>query len=121
MGLPKAPPTEAQSQDRNPGTKVYVIHEVDAPGVCKIGVAGDLAKRLMYLQCGTWRRLTIAFASEVPTKASAHAVERVVHQYLAVHHVRGEWFRVTPDHANQAVAEAIASLEAAFDVLDTQQ
>lgn len=93
---------------------VYVIYEIDEPNVCKIGVATNLATRLSAMQTGTWRILKIAHAVRLPSRSSAHAIERQVHQALSALHCRGEWFRVPVDRAAREVDLAVDQLRAAI-------
>lgn len=78
---------------------VYVIHEVDMPEICKIGIAGNVMARLGNLQTGTWRRLKIAAVFLVGDQQFATAVERQTHSALAGVHELGEWFKVRPERA----------------------
>lgn len=98
-------------------TFVYVIYESEDPSASKIGVAGDLIKRLSSMQVGTWRALRIGHAVKLPSKSAAHAIERQVHQALSALHVRGEWFRVSPDRAAAEVELAMSQLKAAFSAI----
>lgn len=95
-------------------TYVYVIYEADDSSVSKIGVAADVAKRLGTMQVGSWRILKVGHAVRLPSKSAAHAIERQVHQALSALHVRGEWFRVSPDRAASEVDLAVSQLKAAF-------
>ncbi|ATQ77891.1 hypothetical protein CR152_27850 [Massilia violaceinigra] len=91
---------------------VYIVHEVLQPGVCKIGVALNAARRVSHLQVGTWRDLVLAESFLCPTEEAAHLVEREVHLALKEYHCRGEWFAVTPDFAANAVRSAAARANA---------
>jgi len=93
---------------------VYVIHEIEEPGVCKIGVASDVVQRLATMQVGTWRALKVGHAIKLPSKSAAHAIERQVHQALSAVHCRGEWFRVSSGRAAAEVSLAVDQLRAAF-------
>ena len=93
---------------------MYVIYEIEEPSVCKIGVASDVAQRLSSMQVGTWRILKTAHAVRLPSKSTAHAIERQVHQALSALHCRGEWFRVPVDRAVNEVNIAVDQLRAAF-------
>lgn len=88
---------------RNDPCFVYVVHEIDCPDVCKIGIANNTAKRFSHLQVSTWRALKLAHCLQFPSEEIAFAVEQRVHESLGPHHRRGEWFSVSPDVAVREV------------------
>lgn len=90
------------------GQFIYVIHEVDTPTICKIGIANDPLRRLSGHQVSTWRRLKLAASFTADDAQSAIAIESAVHKALWGVHVSGEWFRV---EANKAIAEIHAVSE----------
>ena len=89
---------------------VYVMHETGSADVCKVGLAKDPYMRLADLQTGTWRRLSLSAVFEVADKPTAEVVEKFAHTLLRGLHESGEWFRVTPDKAREAVVAAGESL-----------
>lgn len=93
---------------------VYVIYEAEDPSIVKVGVAANVVTRHANMQVGTWRRLMVGHAVKLPSKSAAHAIERQVHQALSGLHVRGEWFRASPDRAAAEVDLAAGQLRAAF-------
>ncbi|NHZ62623.1 GIY-YIG nuclease family protein [Massilia genomosp. 1] len=109
----KTAPVRISSVDEE--TFVYVIYESDDPSVSKVGVATDVVKRLGTMQIGSWRILRVGHAVALPSKSAAHAIERQVHQALSALHVRGEWFRTSPDRAAFEVDLAVSQLRAAFN------
>jgi hypothetical protein len=58
-------------------------------GPVKIGRARDVSKRLIMLQVGHHAPLRVLHTARV---CDASALERAVHDRLATHRVRGEWF-----------------------------
>lgn len=92
------------------GYYVYVVHEVSAPGICKIGVATDPMARFSALQVGNWREMALAGAFGVGNQSFGLEVEKAVHDALASRHCRGEWFRVEAQDACRQVLNCIQSL-----------
>lgn len=111
-----APPAadRPKRQFRDQPCSVYVVHEAEERGVCKVGIALSAAKRFSSLQVGTWRVLVLAHEERLGSEEYAHAVERIVHRALAPLHCRGEWFRVTPERAIEEVRIATAQIRSAF-------
>jgi len=76
----------------------YVVYErgfalATASGsAIKIGVTGDLAKRLITLRAGHHEPLDV-----VAVLPADWTTERTVHGYFQASRVRGEWFRPTGD------------------------
>jgi hypothetical protein len=60
----------------------------------KIGIAGNPEHRLIELQCGQPRDLTIL--AVLPCRHAAR-LERLVHGAMTDHRARGEWFRLAPE------------------------
>ena len=89
---------------------VYIVHEKECPEVCKIGIAGNAAKRFSALQVGTWRELLLSRTFVFSHEFHAHSVEFAAHELLSSKHSRGEWFSVTPEVAAQAVISCASSL-----------
>ena len=97
------------SATKNNGRFVYVIHEVDETGVCKIGIANDPIKRLRAHQVSTWRRLVLARAFTAESSNAAMEIEASVHMAFSGLHVSGEWFRVCPERAISEISAASES------------
>lgn len=90
------------------GCFVYVVHETDCPGICKIGIAKDPITRFSSLQVGTWRQLTLACAFGVASQSQALAIEASVHHALRDLHLRGEWFKVNASRACSMILSAVS-------------
>lgn len=69
---------------------IYFI-QAEGGGPIKIGRADDLAKRLVSLQTGRPDKLAVLTAAP-----GTRQHERDLHDLLAAHRERGEWFRDTP-------------------------
>lgn len=69
---------------------VYFIRDED--GYIKIGTAGSAESRLAALQTAHRQRLTL-----LATLPGERTEELALHRRFASAHVRGEWFRPTPD------------------------
>jgi ribosome-binding protein aMBF1 (putative translation factor) len=85
---------------------IYIIAE-DGGDRCKVGVAGDVRKRVQALQTSHSRRLLVAGAWRV---AEAHKLEAAVHTRLAAQRIVGEWFAVTPAEAGCVVGRVSAEI-----------
>ena len=59
----------------------------------KIGVTGDVPKRLSDLQVGNPEELTVLAAIKVLGEDHAYWIERNLHKFFKEDHIRGEWFR----------------------------
>jgi T5orf172 domain len=86
---------------------IYVIGASDGPQ--KIGVAVDVKKRLQGIQTGSHLPVTLASAEAVEADVAIH-VENYAHWILREQRLSGEWFRVTPEQAKQAVHEAVEAV-----------
>ncbi len=92
---------------------VYVIGGRDSPQ--KIGKAIDVKKRVAMLQTGSHAELSIVCTVPVG-RHEALKVERYTHYLLRADHVRGEWFNVSPQRAESAIAEAAEFIRAGGEV-----
>jgi len=105
---------------------LYVMH-YESEGICKIGVTSDLPERLTNLRAATWVDVTptsfffpfkpsrdIAHTKDdySITRVSAYALEKLCHQKLKELelHLRGEFFEIFPDDADQLVRK-VAEVE----------
>jgi hypothetical protein len=70
---------------------VYFLVD-EAEHVVKVGRTVDTVRRLKELQTGSSK--TMRFLGWIPGGARA---ERMLHDALADHHVRGEWYALTPE------------------------
>jgi len=75
---------------------VYVIGPKCGP--YKIGYASDLRQRLQNLQIGNHQKLIIHYKARTKDPVT---VERLIHNELILHHIRGEWFAC---HRSVAIA-----------------
>lgn len=80
-------------------------------GPIKIGKASRVKSRLSHLQIGSHQRLAVLQEWERPN-GDAGIVEKIAHSLLADHRLSGEWFKVTPDRACEAVEQAVLIAEA---------
>ena len=105
----------AGRKSKRPGQwAIYVVHEAEDLGVCKIGITGmSMEQRLTGLQVGNWRQLIPGAFLHVSSDLVAIEVEHRIHRKLAERRIKGEWFRITLQGAIAAVGEAMA--EAAID------
>jgi hypothetical protein len=74
-------------------TFIYAVR-MGATHAVKIGITGDVRKRMKQMQTGTPTPLHLITMIAV---ANAAAVERRIHERLGPYHIRGEWFAVATD------------------------
>jgi len=92
-----------------PPAYVYVIGEPGS-GLVKIGRSNAPNRRLTEIRCAAkMRSAVVLWSIDVSDKAQAHGVEQLAHSLLRSRrvHRRREWFRVTPELAQQAIERAI--------------
>jgi hypothetical protein len=95
------------------GCCVYIVHEVNNPEICKIGVTGNSAyTRLSGLQTGNWRSLILVSTVVVGDEKQATRIEKIVHEKLREFHVSGEWFRSSPPQILKLIGEAMVEVAA---------
>jgi hypothetical protein len=91
--------------------EIYLYLISEPFGLFKIGIAADVEQRLSTLQAATPYDLTIVAKMRV---AHATRIESFIHDLLAKHRVRGEWFRLPEGEKTwrDAVRQYRASLKA---------
>lgn len=85
---------------------IYIITWPSGP--VKVGLSGDVRRRLFSLQTASPYPLEIAYAGQID--GDAKALERRVHGFLNDHHMMREWFNVAPDVAVHALKLAAQSM-----------
>lgn len=79
---------------------IYVIGPTEGPQ--KIGLSGDVEKRLQTLQTGYPVELFIHHKEEIEAK-QVRKLEKKIHTELNYKRARGEWFNMTPKEATEFV------------------
>jgi hypothetical protein len=87
---------------------VYIIGHDAGPK--KIGMSKDPLSRQNTLGVEGCREMECLYHSEAFSRADARRVERLAHLILADQHVEGEWFNVTVQEGQAAIATAITSV-----------
>ena len=82
---------------------IYVIGPARLKTPMKIGIAFDVASRLLTLQCGNWLALRLYDHMWVKSQEAAYSLEYQTHKLLRSKHITGEWFRVTSEVAYEAI------------------
>ena len=83
---------------------VYVFKDhMKTDGLYKIGASHAPQERLD--QANTWGDFESIYESE--EVADCAKLEKEVHQYLRLHQIKGEWFRVTKDFAINTIQELV--------------
>lgn len=88
---------------------VYVIQS--ASGMVKVGITGNVRKRLGALQVSSPFKLSL-FAAVTSEHGAASRIEALAHEKLASHRLSGEWFSASPEVALLAVTLAAQDLGA---------
>lgn len=89
---------------------VYVVGPITG-FPCKVGVAGNLKKRVDTLQTGHWEELSIHHAVMVRSKSLAFKVEKLAMNRLKDHRIRGEWFNVFAKDAAKVLNDLIDEMD----------
>lgn len=76
---------------------VYIIY--DPSGLCKIGKANNVKKRLSTLQIGNPRKLLVYYKFTCKSPSRSNLLEKLSHAKLAPFRLSGEWFNVNPKSA----------------------
>ena len=87
---------------------VYVVGSATGPQ--KIGIAGNVERRLRSVQTGSHVPIVLAFSAETEGDGIAEQVENYAHWILREKRLHGEWFDVTPSEAKAAVSNAAAAV-----------
>lgn len=96
---------------------IYAVHEVGRAEVCKVGFAAKPFRRLLNLQVGTWRPLTIGLHAGFEDKESALRVEAKAHSELKDVHLSGEWFRANPSK----IWDVVSAIAGRYGVVATRE
>jgi predicted GIY-YIG superfamily endonuclease len=73
-------------------THLYFV-QAGYKGPIKIGIAGDVCRRIAELQTGNHNKLNLIAAIPIGTKKKAQRIERWLHGRFRSKHIRGEWFQ----------------------------
>lgn len=96
---PKPSPLEREPKSR--AGWLYVVE--GAPGLFKIGISRDVARRVMQLQTANPTTLRLLARFPVP---DARSLERDLHARLTNRRVRNEWFQLSPEDVQQLLSAA---------------
>lgn len=96
------------------------VYVMSCRGFCKIGIAGDIVKRLITVQSGNPFRVELEAKYAVP-RVYVRRAEAIAHQALDSWRGLGEWFKVTPAKAKQAVEESIEAAASEYEAADQPQ
>lgn len=82
------------------GVSVYIFapfgRDMEPMRPVKIGIAGDVEKRIAAVQTGSPKRLKIIGLFDTPNREIARKFELAFHKYYADKRLSGEWFDVDP-------------------------
>lgn len=78
------------------GSMVYVVH---CDGLYKIGVSSNVSERVRSLQTASPHLVTL-----IGTIEGDRSIEALWHYQFREKHVRGEWFRLTPEDVRYVLA-----------------
>jgi hypothetical protein len=85
---------------------VYVVWRMGAEGV-KVGIAADMAGRLIQLQTGSPEKLRLALYWRCPHQAAVIIERRVVDHFLG-QIIRGEWIKAPVEVVLDSVLDLVA-------------
>ena len=85
------------------GGMLYFIQEVGKFNRFKIGYTTTIAKRLDALQVGNPDKLVVYKKIENVSRT----IEKQVHECFAKHHIRSEWFAITPEDIEHICASVM--------------
>jgi len=85
--------------------KSYVYIIIDPSGLCKIGKANNVKKRLSTLQIGNPRELSIYHRFPCKSSGRARLLELLSHQKLKPFRSSGEWFNIAPESAKITIQD----------------
>lgn len=91
---------------KNGKNYVYFIYEgypnnLDGVNIFKMGFSVDPNKRILNLQTGNMRQLSIYRVIECPNRKFARAIEYVLHKNYISYNNRGEWFHISPQEIDK--------------------
>ena len=84
---------------------VYVVTLEGVKNRCKIGVTGDLDKRVSQLSVASPFNVVVRHEFRMKTMDDAYEAERKIHDELKEHRVKGEWFAVSIETARNIARE----------------
>jgi hypothetical protein len=77
-----------------PAQYVYLIQDVSATGLCKIGMSNDVNRRVMELRTSSPFKIEVV---HIVRTNDMRKLEKQLHMTHAAKCVRGEWFALSPD------------------------
>jgi len=96
---------------------LYVVQCCNSDNFVKIGITSDEPlKRLLQLQTGNPYELRMSAVFEVGD--TQKEVERMIHTQLKRFHIRGEWFKLTPEQAVRFVTASLFCVEKKANIND---
>jgi hypothetical protein len=96
-------------QKKNPETSLYVIGMVGQYDHVKIGVAVNVAYRIIELQTACPFRLELLAARVFKSKREAIRVERLLHRQFSAVRASGEWFRLDAASRESLISSLVAA------------
>ena len=93
---------------------LYVV--MDSNKNCKIGVTGDMSKRLPTLQTSNAGKLTVVYTVTTKSLEEDYKLEKKLHQELDKYRLLGEWFSCDC----HAIIDLISTLGYNMTVLDNR-
>lgn len=103
------PPLRAE--DWNARLYLYLVRASD---YVKIGVTGDVNRRMANMKCGCPFPLEIVSVRTLP-RVLAHQVERRVHAHFAEVRMQGEWFQLDVLEAKKVINLQISRAKLAME------
>jgi len=98
---------------------VYIIRDKELGSPCKVGMAENPESRLRGIQCDSWRELELGTFFWFVGRLVSERVERRAHELLSDKNLRGEWFTVGVEEAEEAVV--LAALDLGAEIIDEDE
>jgi hypothetical protein len=111
---PKKPPQPTGRRPRDGLSGIYLVEQVEATAI-KVGIAADMAGRLVQLQTGSPAPLKLLFYFRCE-HAEAVRLERLMLQQFAGRRMQGEWLKVTADEALAQIADMLVAARTSGDL-----
>lgn len=71
----------------------FVIPKVPEPERMKIGITGNLSRRLSELETGSGQEMACIYHISFNERSSAQSAEQLLHRVFYEHRLKGEWFK----------------------------
>lgn len=96
-----------KARNNEPGAVVYVVTLKGVRKKCKVGVSGDVSKRVRQLATASPFDIVLSYVLDVYSMELAYRAEKKIHEALKPYRGNGEWFNLAPYEAAQVANEIV--------------